>query len=324
MKYRILAIAGILSLCWVLVVGSLKSSWAIQKMADFRAGFGMPSTLLAQTQWYTPPGIPVVGCQTRPKWNPPQPNIETTFQKGSLTIARFRQTALSPGVNALPERSANNRVGDRNYTPREEITLANPTNFGERYYQDVNGQPVNNDPIIVIHETVIPAWQTVRFFQTYHPRDSDQASYHTLIKQDGTIFYLVPPDKRAFGAGNSVFNGESVKTNRLYASSVNNFAYHIAFETPPDGRNNGNVHSGYTDLQYESLAWLISKTGVPDSRISYHKAVDRSGSRKDPRSFNTQKFQQLLSLYPKSQEIVIGCPAPFAQPSAQPSLNPSF
>ncbi len=405
MKYRVLTILGTLSLCLALLIGSVKSSWAIQSMADF--AIKQPSgTLLAQSKWSVPSGIPVVGCQLRPKANPPRPNIETSFTQGQLTLARFRQPTSKPISQASiipetpipeapiarpisnppsvrqnpmltrpstrrrfsprdrygrrqmipqpeldsqpigqpigqpiiqpirqpisqpiaqpivqpierPTRRFRNRavqpvqgfVNERKYTPREEVALANPTNFGERYLQDINGQPVNNAPIIVIHETVIPAWQTVRTFQTYHAQDEDQASYHALIKLDGTIFYMVPPDKRAFGAGNSVFNGESVKTNRLYPPSVNNFAYHISFETPLDGRNNGNSHSGYTDLQYESLAWLASRTGVPESRITYHKAVDRSGSRKDPRSYDPQKFQRLFNLYPKTQEISIGCPA---------------
>jgi N-acetylmuramoyl-L-alanine amidase len=352
MKHRILAIAGIFSLCCVLIVGTMKTSWAVQRMADFAAN---PSQLLlAQSQWYRPPGVPAVGCQTKPKWNPPQVNIETTFTPGQLTLERFRRASPEPTLTSFDERlgsgaspeakaEADERPNQRptggrrytprryplrsnsfqnrslrsnplrssvprGYTPREEVALANPSNFGERYLQDVNGQPVNNAPMIVVHETVIPAWQTVKIFQTYHARDADQASYHALIKKDGTIFYTVPPDKRAFGAGDSVFNGETVKTNRLYSPSVNNFAYHISFESPPDGRGNGNSHSGYTDLQYESLAWLVSRTGVPDNRVSYHKAVDRSGSRKDPRSFDTQKFQRILSRYPKTQEIAISCP----------------
>ncbi len=327
MKHRILAILGVISLSLVLLLGSVKASWAVQRMADFATNYS-PRVLLAQSQWYTPPGIPATGCQLRPKWSPPPNHIETTFVPGQLTLARFRQASVASSLTSVPDnadsdpaRVIRRRPGDpgyslqrypsRNYastyTPKEIVALANPTNFGERYLQDVNGQPVNNAPMIVIHETVIPAWQTVKVFQTYHPRDEDQASYHALIKRDGTIYYTVPPDKRAFGAGDSVFNGETVKTNRLYSPSVNNFAYHISFESPPDGRGNGNYHSGYTDLQYESLGWLASRTGIPDSRISYHKSVDRSGTRKDPRSFDVQKFQQAMSRYPKVQEIAVGC-----------------
>jgi N-acetyl-anhydromuramyl-L-alanine amidase AmpD len=206
------------------------------------------------------------------------------------------------------------------YTPREMIALIDPTNFGERYLKDINGNPALLDPIVVLHETVGSADSAIGLFRTPHPRDDDQASYHTLIRLDGTVVYLVPPDKRAYGAGNSAFNGanglELVKTNPALSGSVNNFAYHISLETPWDGNNNGYSHSGYTPSQYQSLAWLVAKTNVPDDRITTHKAVDRSGSRIDPRSFNYSKFQQLLKTYPKTSEIAIRCTEPQETPQS--------
>jgi N-acetylmuramoyl-L-alanine amidase len=312
MKHKILVTLGTLALVMVLLMGSVKASWAVQSMADFVISH-QPGDLLAQfvnrnrSQPYALMGVPVVGCQQRPKLYPPQPNIETTFVQGALTADRFRQGTAQASLATYPSnpRRYYNRFASPQ--PREEVALAHPTNFGERYLQDISGQFVNNRPIVVLHETVGSGWQTVRAFQTAHLRDADQVSYHTLIKLDGTIFYLVPPDKRAFGAGNSTFEGESVKTNRLYSSSVNNFAYHISFETPADGRHNGNTHSGYTNAQYRSAAWLVAKTGVPEDRITTHKAVDRSGTRRDPRSFEREKFLQMLSSLPKSQDINIGC-----------------
>jgi N-acetyl-anhydromuramyl-L-alanine amidase AmpD len=319
MKHKILVILGTLALVSVLLLGSIKASWAVQKMSDFVISHPA-GAVLAQfanrtrvRSWNALSQVPVVGCQQQPKMYPPQPNIETAFVAGQLTLDRFRRPSIAPA--ALPERPFNprsrysTRVPLAYFQPREEIALAYPTNFGERYRQDIGSQPVNNSPIIVLHETVGAGWQAVQSFQTPHLRDEDQASYHTLIKRDGAVFYLVPPDKRAFGAGNSVFAGESVKTNRLYPPSVNNFAYHISFETPPDGRGNGNFHSGYTEAQYQSAAWLIAKTSVPEERITTHKAVDRSGTRRDPRSFQGDKLLQLLSSFPKTQDIAIGCPA---------------
>jgi N-acetyl-anhydromuramyl-L-alanine amidase AmpD len=189
-----------------------------------------------------------------------------------------------------------------NYQPRQEIRLADPSNYGDRYSTDANGQPVNNEFIAVLHETVGSAQSALNLFATYHPNDNDQVSYHTLIGQDGTIYYIVPPEKRAFGAGNSVFNGpngpETVTTNPAFPSSVNNFAYHVSLETPGDGRGNGPNHSGYTSAQYESLAWLLAQSSIPENRITTHKAVDRSGSRQDPRSFDQNRFFGLLRRYP--------------------------
>jgi hypothetical protein len=316
MKHKTWVILGTFVFAVVLVIGGIKASWAVQSMADFtlsRPPGVLVSQIFNRNRLQSEPlsGMPVVGCQQRPKLYPPQPNIETAFVPGALTLDRFRLSTPQASLTTFPSASQRYRYPIRSFVPgqpREEVALAHPTNFGERYLQDINGQMVTNRPIVVLHETVGAGWQTVRAFQTPHLRDEDQVSYHTLIKLDGTIFYLVPPDKRAFGAGNSTFAAESVKTNRLYPPSVNNFAYHISFETPPDGRHNGNVHGGYTDAQYRSAAWVVSKTGVPDERITTHKAVDRSGTRRDPRSFEREKFVQLLSSLPKSQEINIGCP----------------
>ncbi|BAU14455.1 N-acetylmuramyl-L-alanine amidase, negative regulator of AmpC, AmpD protein [Leptolyngbya sp. NIES-3755] len=200
------------------------------------------------------------------------------------------------------------------YQPREEIAIAHPSNFGRRFTQDLSGRPVDNDPIIVLHETVGSGSSAINYFRTPHPRDDDQVSYHTLIRENGNIVYLVPPDRRAFGAGNSIFSGnkgnEAVKTNPVFPASVNNFAYHISLVTPPDGRGNGARHSGYTRAQYQSLAWLVAKTGIPNDRITTHRLVDRSRQRSDPRSFNAQFFEQLLATFPKTNDISTQCTTP--------------
>ncbi|GAB1543195.1 hypothetical protein NUACC21_58690 [Scytonema sp. NUACC21] len=185
------------------------------------------------------------------------------------------------------------------YKPRYEIAWADPSNYGDRFATDVNGNPVNNAPIIVLHETAAPASSAINFFKNSHEDENVQASYHTMIKLDGTVVYLVPPEKRAFGAGNSVFEGplgvETVKTNADLPPSVNNFAYHVGLETPPSGVGTKEpTHIGYTDAQYQSLAWLIAQSNVPDERITTHRAVDRSGQRIDPRSFEFDKFWNLL------------------------------
>lgn len=186
--------------------------------------------------------------------------------------------------------------------PRQVTALADPSNYGDRYATDIDGRVLNNEFIAVLHETVGSAQSALNLFRTHHPRDQDQVSYHALISRDGTVYYIVPPEKRAFGAGNSVFNGpngpESVRTNPAFPASVNNFAYHVSLETPGDGMNNRRSHSGYTQAQYASLAWLLAQTTIPDNRITTHQAVDRSGSRMDPRSFNGQNFFAMLRRYP--------------------------
>jgi N-acetyl-anhydromuramyl-L-alanine amidase AmpD len=217
----------------------------------------------------------------------------TKFQLGQNQRKNSRNVVNSPLSSITSARL--------NYRPKYEITWAHPVNYGERYQQDIYGRPVYNQPIIVLHETVYSAASAINHFQTPHPNEDEQASYHALIKLDGTVVYLVPPEKRAFGAANSIFespNGlETVKTHPKLSPSVNNFAYHVSLETPLDGRNHNISHSGYTDAQYQSLAWLLVQSRVPDARITTHKAVDRSGNRIDPRSFDTKKFLNLLHSY---------------------------
>lgn len=185
------------------------------------------------------------------------------------------------------------------YIPKYEIAWADRSNYGERFPKDINGIIVNNLPIVVLHETSNSVSSAINFFQTPHTDENVQASYHAMIKSDGTVIYTVPPDKRAFGAANSVFDGvngsETVKTNPNLPPSVNNFAYHVSLETPPDGWTDKEpTHSGYTEAQYFSLAWLIAQSDVADDRITTHRLVDRSGQRIDPRSFDFTTFLNLL------------------------------
>jgi N-acetylmuramoyl-L-alanine amidase len=231
-----------------------------------------------------------------------------------LNLERFRGPLLA----------ATRGTATSDFTPREEIALIDATNYGDRFIKDVNGKLVPHEPIIVLHETVGSASSVVNYFRTPHPNDDDQVSYHVLVKLNGTLVYLVPPEKRAFGAGNSVFQGpnglETVQTHPVFPPSVNNFAYHISLETPADGENNARNHSGYTVKQYQSLAWLTARTGIPDERITMHKLVDRSSSRIDPRSFNQQAFLQRLGTLSRTPQIALDCIPP-PQVSETPSLE---
>jgi len=254
-----------------------------------------------------------LGCAVQPE--PHHGPAQSLPRPAQVPLSRFRQ------VSATSTATKTN-----SYSPKEVVALADSTNYGQRFINDFSGKLADHAPIIVLHETVGTASSAVNFFQTPHPYDDDQVSYHTLIGLDGTVYYLVPPDKRAFGAGDSIFVGaageETVKTNPDFPPSVNNFAYHISLETPADGDNNNSSHSGYTNAQYQSLAWLVAKTSVPEDRITYHKIVDRSGSRQDPRSFNAQSFLRLLNSYPQTSEITIGCSMSLSAPASEPTLSP--
>jgi hypothetical protein len=226
-------------------------------------------------------------------------SIPTPWNSTQQETHQAPQIIFQPS-NQNNQSSANNKILidksslANNYRPREIVALADPTNYGDRATHDVHGNKLLNHPIIVLHETVISAKDTIKHFQTPHPNDADQASYHYLIPRNGDIISLVPLEKRAFGAGNSVFIGpngaESAQTNPKLASSVNNFAYHISLESPEDGRNDNTTHSGYTEGQYTSLSWLIQTLKVSSDRVTTHYAVDQSGTRTDPRRFEFDKL----------------------------------
>ena len=205
---------------------------------------------------------------------------------------------LATPLSTLPDVKSNVSA------PAEEVAAADPSNYGYRYLSDIDGNPADNPMIVVLHETVGSASSAINTMQTYHENDNDQVSYHSIIRRNGTVVHLVHPQMRAFGAGNSIFYGpngpETVRTNPDFPGSVNNFAYHTSLETPSDGRGSQRRHSGYTEAQYRSLAWLVAHLPVPDERITTHKAVDQSNSRIDPRSFDGELFMKLLHEYDRS------------------------
>ncbi|NJO43429.1 MAG: N-acetylmuramoyl-L-alanine amidase [Cyanobacteria bacterium CRU_2_1] len=251
------------------------------------AGLPQPSPQLPMNEWDT---------SASPS---PSPSVSPSRVASPASPSPVAPASPSPSPVVPPA-----AVG---YLPPQETASADPSNYGDRYATDIYGNPVNQDWLIVLHETVGTADSAIQTFQTPHPNEDDQVSYHTIIRRDGTIVYIVPPEKRAYGAGNSVFvsaNGvETVHTDPKYPPSVNNFSYHISLETPPDGHNDNLSHGGYTQQQYDSLAWLIARTTVPDDRITTHRAIDQSGSRIDPRSFDPQQFLARLHLYPHRSAV---------------------
>ena len=187
----------------------------------------------------------------------------------------------------------------------ENKILADPTNFGNRYTQDAWGRSIASTPqIIVFHETVLDAKETIALFRTPHPRDEDQASYHILIDRDGSRLRTVPDDQRAYGAGMSAFGDVTQRVKPGSVGSINNVALHISLVSPDDGREDTDSHSGYTNQQYASLAgqvllWQLAY-GIPLTRVTTHSAVDRSRSRYDPRSFRWDQFDTHYRKFAKS------------------------
>ena len=316
MKQYLVSLIFLLALWLTIIIVSPKTG-RTELVSDNE--FGVPHRLSPNSNIDSKnlaPAIPSK-CAVKPELNQQTWNQFTDIELQPVTLSRFRK--LGNEVNPSTGEPINRQNPFRlfnNSQPIESIAVAHPTNYGERFLNDLYGKPAQYAPIVVIHETVGSARSAINLFRTPHPLDSQQVSYHTLIKRSGEIVYIVPPEMRAFGAGNSVFEGENgretIQTNPELPPSVNNFAYHVSLETPRDGNNNRRRHSGYTKAQYQSLAWLIAKTGVPNYRITTHKAVDRSGQRGDPRSFNSETFLKLLQAQPRTKEIMIDCQSPLS------------
>jgi hypothetical protein len=202
-------------------------------------------------------------------------------------------------------------VSDPQLSQRLSLALANlpalrrrveidPTNYGRRFRQDAFGNPLDPTPrVVVLHETVSSLESAVNTFKTPHPRDDDQVSYHVLVGQRGEIVETVPAERRAFGAGNSAFNGQWAITNPAVGGAINNFALHLSLETPLDGEDEEGEHSGYTAAQYDATALVLAdwmrRFRIPAQAITTHRHVDLGGERADPRSFDWSELESRLA-----------------------------
>ncbi|MEB3156894.1 MAG: peptidoglycan recognition family protein [Cyanobacteriota bacterium] len=183
---------------------------------------------------------------------------------------------------------------------RTQRLRIHPTNYGERLTRDAFGNPLDPTPrLVVLHETVYGLSSAVNTFLTPHPRDDDQVSYHMLIGGRGEIVEALDPSKRAFGAGNSAFQGQWAITNPKVGGSVNNFALHLSLETPIDGEHAEGAHSGYTAAQYDAMAVVLAdwmrRFSIPAEAITTHRHVDLAGERADPRSFDWGELRDRLN-----------------------------
>lgn len=162
--------------------------------------------------------------------------------------------------------------------------------------------------LVVIQETIIDAVEVLR------RQGSPQYlfSYHAVIETNGRICYLVPATESAFGVKASYYFNVETGEKEQIKNSVNDFSYHIALETPIDGRNKTlSSHSGYSIEQYNSLAWLIRATGVNLNRlVKYDELFSLDGtnitSDSQPRSLDFNYLTKLVQLKTNSKSIDFG------------------
>lgn len=209
--------------------------------------------------------------------------------------APWRSPMASLCPNVAPDLIA--RMASLQLAPRSIRT--DPSNFGERFEIDAYGNRIDPTPrVVVLHETVYGIESAISTFLTHHPRDEDQVSYHALVGLDGEVVQVLDPSKRAFGAGNSAFQGQWVVTNPKVGGSINNFSLHLSLETPLDGENDAPRHSGYSEAQYDATALVLAdwmrRFDIPWDNITTHRHVDLGGERADPRSFDWSKLKARL------------------------------
>ncbi|MCT0226382.1 peptidoglycan recognition protein family protein [Synechococcus sp. CS-1328] len=258
---------------------------ARQLIASATGAEGSPSLLEILQEVRQAPMAPASGRRQAPP--PPQGHVWRSPLRPSC----------APAPAALRQRLENRLAVLQNNPQRVQI---DPSNFGSRFDHDAFGNPVDPTPkVVVLHETVYGIGSALNTFVTPHPNDDDQVSYHTLIGGDGAVINTVDPSQRAFGAGNSAFNGLWVITNPKVSGSVNNFALHLSLETPLDGEDDGPGHSGYSSAQYDAMAVVLTdwmrRFDFPPQNITTHRYVDLGGERADPRSFDWRALEVRLA-----------------------------
>lgn len=259
---------------------------------------------------------------------PEPPLLPAAADRGSLSSGATPSEQLSPlelrhgaltGLAPLPASGAG--LSCLAGGSPEIASPADPSNYGDRQPINWLGERVRHTPqLIVLHETVVDEKTALSLFQQHRSDDDQQASYHVLIGRDGRRIRVVDDDKRAFGAGDSTFQGNSVQLRQAIPASVNNFALHVSLVSPPDGADGeAHAHSGYTQAQYRSLARQIalwqSRYGIPTSQVTTHQEVDRSGTRHDPRSVDWNALGNNL----RSLLLACATSAPLARSPGAPS-----
>ena len=277
----LLIVAGVSCSCLLAVVG-----WKVREQGDLSGG-EQPSLLDLLDRVGGSEGNQSVGPPLTPATRAP---------RSRSWISPLAHQCDEADASVQQRLAEHQRLASR---WRRSVAI-DPTNFGERILRDAFTRPLDASPrVVVLHETVYGMTSAINTFQTPHPRDEDQVSYHTLVGLDGQVVDLVDPLKRAYGAGFSAFLGEWAVTNSAMKGSVNNFALHVSLETPIDGEDMEPRHSGYTQRQYDSLALVLSgwlnAFDLPAAAITTHRHVDLGGERSDPRSFDWSALQQRLA-----------------------------
>lgn len=123
-------------------------------------------------------------------------------------------------------------------------------------------------------------------------------SAHFVVDRAGAIFEFVPPGLLAFHAGASRMPHPDDQREK-----VNQFSIGIELL--------GTLTSGFTDVQYSSLASLVRKLKIDFPGISnYFGHADIAPGRKtDPDCFDWRRFSSAIGFDPSKEKIATGASA---------------
>lgn len=112
-------------------------------------------------------------------------------------------------------------------------------------------------------------------------RPESRASYHVLIGRNGTIYHLVPPEKKAWHAGRSAWDG--VPDCNAYTIGVSMSNRNDGAEPYPEAQR---------DAAMDVCALFCKHFDIPVGRITTHAIVATPTGRKtDPRGIDLEKFR---------------------------------
>lgn len=112
-------------------------------------------------------------------------------------------------------------------------------------------------------------------------RPESRASYHVLIGRSGNIYDIVPPERKAWHAGRSMWEG---------VSDCNNYTIGVSMSNRNDGEE------PYPDAQVDATvgvcAVFCKHFNIPVERITTHAIVATPKGRKtDPIKFDLDGFR---------------------------------
>ncbi|WOL31303.1 N-acetylmuramoyl-L-alanine amidase [Microcoleus phage My-WqHQDG] len=146
-------------------------------------------------------------------------------------------------------------------------------------------------PIVVLHDSNGPGDNAL----SWSLDNRIKGSYHSLIRRDGEVVYLIPAWVKASACGPSSYITDDGRVS--INGSVDPFAYSICLEGPMP----------YTVEEYYSLSYLISLMGITREQVVVHDDVlDVVVVDRDPCTVDMDRLWKEVSKWEPKKEIYFG------------------